>query len=298
MRRNNIHCVFIYDTGAPPEKQGEREERAQAREKLEQKIYNLEDALDHYHKTSEILPILIEFNKKRKSKSDFNMKRLLRKEEAISIPEITQEIEKIKNQAVHISSDDFKITKILFDILKVPYFQAPLEAETMCSDLCIRKQVDAVISEDTDVLAYSSPIFLTKLNTQNDTCVEINYEHIIESLEITSDQFLDLCIMCGTDYNKNIYKVGPEKAFKLLKEHGTIDDLLNKNVLDISVLKHKRGRELFREYTKSNVEIAYCGDPDIQQLQEFIHKYNVRINLQSFYKSCAPAKLVFDEEDS
>ena len=147
MRRNNIHCVFIYDTGSPPEKQGEKEERAEAREKLEQKVYDLEDALDHYHKTSEILPILIEFDKKRKTKANLNMKRLLKKDDAISIPELTQEIQKIKNQAVHISSKDFEITKILFDVLKVPYFQAPLEAETMCSDICIRKQVDAVISE-------------------------------------------------------------------------------------------------------------------------------------------------------
>lgn len=299
MRRNNIHCVFIYDTGSPPEKQGEKEERAEAREKLEQKVYDLEDALDHYHKTSEILPILIEFDKKRKTKANLNMKRLLKKDDAISIPELTQEIQKIKNQAVHISSKDFEITKILFDVLKVPYFQAPLEAETMCSDICIRKQVDAVISEDTDVLAYSSPVFLTKLNTQNDTCVEIRYENILQSLDISSDQFLDLCIMCGTDYNKNIYKVGPEKAFKFLKEHGTIDDLLNKGVLDetsISVLKHVRVRELFRKYTKSDVLISYCGDPDKEKLQEFIYKYNVRINLESFYKSCAPAKLVFEED--
>ena len=121
----------------------------------------------------------------------------------------------------------------------------------------------------------------------------------LQSLDISSDQFLDLCIMCGTDYNKNIYKVGPEKAFKLLKEHGTIDDLLNKSVLDeasISVLKHVRVRELFRKYTKSDVLISYCGDPDKEKLQEFIYKYNVRINLDSFYRSCAPAKLVFEEE--
>lgn len=294
MRRNNIHCVFIYDTGSPPEKQNEKKERSEARDKIEQKVYDLESALDHFHNTSEILPILLEFNKKRTT-----MKRLLtKKESSINIHEITQEIQKVKSQLVSITSADFEKTKKLFDILKVPYFQAPLEAETMCSDLCISGQVDAVISEDTDVLAYGSPIFLTKLNTKDDTCIEINYSNILELLELTSDQFLDLCIMCGTDYNKNIFRIGPEKAYKLIKEYESIDFISEKGNIDVSILNHNRSRELFRKYQKSVIDIPYCGEPNFNILEEFIFKHNIKTNLQSFKKSCAPAEIIFIEEDN
>lgn len=294
MRRNNIHCVFIYDTGSPPEKQNEKKERSEARDKIEQKVYDLEDALDHFHNTSEILPILSEFSKKRVS-----MKRLLtRKDQSINIHEITQEIQKVKSQIVSITSADFEITKKLFDILKVPYFQAPLEAETMCSDLCITNRIDAVISEDTDVLAYGSPVFLTKLNTKDDTCVELKYSDILENLELSSDQFLDLCIMCGTDYNKNIYRIGPEKAYKLIKDYGSIEAISERGGIDVSILNHKRGRELFREYQKSIIDIPYCGDPDFTVLESFVFKHNVRINLQFFKKACASAEIVFIEEDN
>ena len=34
LRRNEIHCVFIYDTSAPPEKNDERAERRKQQEKL------------------------------------------------------------------------------------------------------------------------------------------------------------------------------------------------------------------------------------------------------------------------
>lgn len=305
MRRNNIHCVFIYDSGAPPEKSAEQAERRETREKLREKVNEIEQSVLEYKENGTISETLIEFNKKlSKRRGDTNMKKLLRrdvKEEEIKesdLAEMEEELVKIKNQVISISSKDFELTKILFDIINVPYFQAPLEAETMCSDICIRKQVDAVISEDTDVLAYGAPVFLTKLNTHNDTCTEIKYDRVLEELEITSDQFLDLCIMCGCDYNKNIFRVGPEKAYKLIKEHGTIDDLHNKGVIkDISVLKHNRGRELFRNYEKSNVSIPYCGQPDFKRLQEFVFKYNVNVNLSSFHKACSPAVLVFTEEE-
>jgi 5'-3' exonuclease len=305
MRRNNIHCVFIYDSGAPPEKGAEQAERRETREKLRQKVLEIEEALLDYKENGNISQTIIDFNKKlSKRRGDTNMKKLLRrdiKEDEIKdsdLAEMDEELIKIKNQVISISSTDFDLTKILFDIINVPYFQAPLEAETMCADICIRKQVDAVISEDTDVLAYGAPIFLTKLNTHNDTCTEIKYNDVIKELDISSPQFLDLCIMCGCDYNKNIFRIGPEKAYKLLKEHGNIDDLHNKGVLkDISVLKHNRSRELFRNYQKSNVSIPYCGQPDFKKLQEFVFKHNVSINLSSFHKACSPAVLVFTEEE-
>jgi len=305
MRRNNIHCVFIYDSGAPPEKGAEQAERRETREKLRQKVLEIEEALLDYKENGNLSQTIIDFNKKlSKRRGDTNMKKLLRrdiKEDEIKdsdVAEMDEELIKIKNQVISISSTDFDLTKVLFDIINVPYFQAPLEAETMCADICIRKQVDAVISEDTDVLAYGAPIFLTKLNTHNDTCTEIKYNDILKELEISSPQFLDLCIMCGCDYNKNIFRIGPEKAYKLLKEHGTIDDLHNKGVLkDISVLKHNRSRELFRNYQKSNVSIPYCGQPDFKKLQEFVFKHNISINLSSFHKACSPAVLVFTEED-
>jgi len=40
------------------------------------------------------------------------------------------------------------------------------------------------------------------------------------------DEFIDLCILCGCDYTQNIGNVGPVKAFKLIQEHKTIENVL------------------------------------------------------------------------
>ena len=68
--------------------------------------------------------------------------------------------------------------------------------------------------------------------------------------------------MCGTDYNKNIFRVGPEKAYKYILKHKTIENIAIEAKIDVGVLKHIRGREMFTEYDRVNIDkIAFCGIP-------------------------------------
>ena len=41
-------------------------------------------------------------------------------------------------------------------------------------------------------------------------------------------QFVDLCILCGCDYMDKIGGMGPVSAFKMIKECGTIENVLQK----------------------------------------------------------------------
>ena len=40
------------------------------------------------------------------------------------------------------------------------------------------------------------------------------------------EEFIDLCILCGCDYTEWIEGVGPVTAFKLMKQHGSIEKVL------------------------------------------------------------------------
>lgn len=297
LRRNEIHCIFIYDNGAPPEKKDERNERKESRDKMEEKIFMLSDALDDFYKTGEIKECLIELFEKRKVSKDIPKKRLLKnKKMKVDMNWVEWKIKKMKSYILNITQKDFQLTKDLFDILDVPWCMAPLEAETMCSDLCKKGLVDGVLSEDTDVLAYKSPIFLTKLNNRTETCIRIKYKDVLESLELNDKQFLDFCIMCGTDYNKNIYRVGPEKAYKLIKEHGSIENIEKNTKLDTSVLKYKKSRELFTEYKKSDLEkIKYCGKPDFTKLKEFSFKNNIKLDIEGMKSSFVREMVIIED---
>jgi len=295
LRRNNIHACFIYDTKAPEEKNEERKDRREKRDKLDERIAQLCIALDKAKMTNEFDPILLDLIKD--SENSVGRKRLLGPNPGkirIDIDEIERQVERVKKQSVKLSSVEFDLTKSIFQILGVPHFNAPGEAETTCAHLCKKGEVDFVLSEDTDVLAYGAPFFLTKINTSSDTCVLISYDEVLSALDFSREEFLDLCIMFGTDYNKNIFKIGPEKAFKLLNEHRTIEKVAESGI-DVSPLKHVRVRELFQEYEQFNEHIPYCKPADYNKLSEFMFKHNIRFNIEKLKRDLAPPELSFED---
>lgn len=284
LRRNEIHCVFIFDGEAPKEKTAEKAKRKEEKEKLINYVCDLEDALNTYHKTNVIEPILLNLYSQRKE----SPKRLLggKKDSKFDIIWVEEKIRQKRQQIINIVPDDYNHVRELFDILRVPYLTAIGEAEKMCAKLSIDNLVDAVLSEDTDVLAYGAPNFMSKIDTYQDTCMLINYDHMLALMDITQDQFLDLCIMCGTDYNDNIPKVGSYTAFKHLLVHKSIEEIGKNTSLNISILSHERGRELFTIFPDYKVDnIPYCGRPDFDLLKNFLSKHHINIDIKDLQRN-------------
>ena len=295
LRRNQIHCVFIFDGKSPIEKDEEKLKRRNERLKLEKKVFDLEESLEEYHKTGIIKESLIDLYKKRKTNN-----RLLNisKEDSIDIKWIEEKIKSKRSQLYEITPEDYENIKKIFDILKVPYFIAPWEAEKMCAKLNIDGIVDAVLSEDTDVMAYGTPCFLSKIDTSQDICVSINKDKLLTGLDLTYEQFLDLCIMCGTDYNENIPKIGSKTAYKHICKYKSIEDFSTETKIDIAILKHIRVRELFTYFENEDVKVVpYCGHPDFELLEKFIKEHNIYISFEQLRKDFTLNILVFEESD-
>lgn len=283
LREYNIHCVFIYDNGCPEEKLREREKRSKNKENLETKASELHADIEQYHLTNEVSERL---SKIYESCLDKKVSLLQpNKKKTFDIKIIENELKKIESQIVHVSKEDFELTKSLFKIMGIPYFNAELEGETTCAHMCIDKKVDAVLTEDTDVLAYNTPMFLTKLNLSNDTVTVLNIENILREIGMTFIQFRDLCIMSGTDYNENIHLIGSEKAYKLLLKYGDIDEIGKHIDKDISVLNHVRVRELFSFTKECEIVVPFCQTPDFESLEKFLFSNNCRIDINRIKKS-------------
>ena len=298
LRNNEIHCIFVFDThtNAPQEKSKEREKRTEQKEKQELQLFELQIAVDKYYSTGEIDPLLIEVSKKRMGNQP---KKLLRVDENILDMKLVEEhLQRLKCYTVKVDEDDFLLAKEMFDILNVPYDQAEGEAEKTCSTMCVHNQVEAVLSEDTDIMVYETPKFLSKIDTKTNTCVEVDYPKLLEELEFTSSQFRDFCIMCGNDYNSNIPKVGPVNAYKLIKQYGSIDEIQKQTKYNITVLNHIKSRELFTVPPSFELKVSYCGEPDLEELEKFIFKNNCKVNMDKVRKSFAPKEMIFvsDEE--
>lgn len=267
LRRNNIHCIFIYDTKSLPDKEQEKKERYDQKQKSIDRMLDLEEALDDYHKNGVTRKCLIDLYNKRNNLDKNNVN--------IDMNIVEGYVNKIKNYTVEIYPEDFDITKKLFDILKVPYYNSPNEGERLCVELMNKKLVDAVLTEDTDVLAYGVDTFLFDIDMGRGLCRRIRYDSLLEGMNMTREQFTDLCIMLGCDYNSNIPKVGPVNALKLIKQYNSIDNIKNQGY-DTDILKYERMREIFSDVNETDIkEVKWCGVPDFVELEEFIAKNNV-----------------------
>ncbi|KAJ2685265.1 hypothetical protein H4R19_006815 [Coemansia spiralis] len=49
-----------------------------------------------------------------------------------------------------------------------------------------------------------------------------------EELGLSRAAFVDMCILCGTDFSSTLKKVGPITALRLIREHGSIERVLER----------------------------------------------------------------------
>jgi 5'-3' exonuclease len=211
------------------------------------------------------------------------------------IKSVDREILKLQNTISTIKTEDFMLTKEFFKSCNIPFIDAEGEAEATCCALAKQGYVSAVLTEDTDVLAYGVPIMLHKIDYVNQNWIEINYDMILEELNLTSTQFLDFCILCSTDYNHNLYKIGPEKAYKLISEVKSIDNI--SKTIDISILNHKRVREIFNKPILFPFDkVSLCGFPNKEEFEKLYFLNNCKFDIQTFYKSLTTS-IFHDFED-
>lgn len=293
LRKWNIHMVFVFDSKAPPEKDREKEERRQARKKNEERVVKLEsiwmeERINYMRDDSKIEIASIK---------DEQLRNILQKKKNNwTRYDIDVEVDRLRKTIFSITTQDIELTKQLFEICCIPYMLAIGEAEATCSILSRQGHVYGVLTEDTDVLAYGCPNMLLKLDFEEETVFEICLEKVLNQIEMDENQFLDFCIMCGTDYNQNLFRIGPDKAFKLLKKYKNLDELLKYkgNEIPIESLNHKRVKEIFQKVNISlEKPIQYCGIPEYKNLQMFCFHNNIAYDNKTIEEIFSRKDIIF-----
>ena len=135
--------------------------------------------------------------------------------------------------------------KTMLRLMGLPVIEAPVEAEAQCVTLAKHKKVDAVASEDMDCLTFGATLQIrgfTQRKNKNDPIIEIELSVVLKELELTMDEFIDFCILCGSDYTQTIEGLGPNTALKLIKEFKTIEKVLEE-LRKKNAEKVKEGKE-------------------------------------------------------
>ena len=76
----------------------------------------------------------------------------------------------------------------------------------------------------------------------------IDHKAILESLGLTHEEFIDLCILCGSDYTATINGMGPVTAYRYILENRNIEGVLKRIALDNQNPKKKKPMIVPEEY--------------------------------------------------
>ncbi|KAH6772603.1 5'-3' exonuclease family protein [Perilla frutescens var. hirtella] len=140
-----------------------------------------------------------------------------------------EDIEKFSKRTVKVTRQHNEDCRKLLRLMGVPVIEAPSEAEAQCAALCKASKVYAVASEDMDSLTFGAPKFLRHLmdpSSKKIPVMEFEVSKVLEELDLTMDQFIDLCILSGCDYCDSIRGIGGMTALKLIRQHGSIENIL------------------------------------------------------------------------
>jgi hypothetical protein len=69
--------------------------------------------------------------------------------------------------------------------------------------------------------------------------IELELDSVLKELEMSMDEFVDFCILCGSDYTKSIDGLGPSTAYKMIKEFKNIEGVLE----EIKDINNQRAKD-------------------------------------------------------
>jgi 5'-3' exonuclease len=132
--------------------------------------------------------------------------------------EITIEMDKLKKQFVRIKREDIESVKTLMDLYGVTYIEAEGEADQICAEMVITKKAWACLSDDMDLFVYGCTRVMRHFSLMNHTIVFYNINSILRELQMPMNEFREVMILSGTDYNIH-QKITLYKAMKYYDEY-------------------------------------------------------------------------------
>jgi hypothetical protein len=141
----------------------------------------------------------------------------------------SNELKRLKRSIVSLKNTDIRNVKTLMDHYGVSYLTSEGEADTLCAELVKTNKVDYCLSDDTDMFLYNCPKILRSISLLHHTVIEYDTSKVFNELNMSYDEFCDVMILSGTDYNNNILDLNI-----LMKEFYRYKDCQSDNTESIS----------------------------------------------------------------
>ncbi len=229
---NGIRPVYVFDGEPPAFKEGTREERIKTRKEAEEK-----------------------------------WKKALEEERY-------EDAKKYAQATSRLTGEMIQEAKELLQGLGLPYVEAPSEGEAQASAMAKEGLVYGCASQDYDSLLFGAPILLRNISITGRRKIpgkdkyivvepeEIHLEETLQLIGLTREKLIWIGLLCGTDYNKKVPRVGPKTALKIVKEIDSLKELT-------SYVKEKYNHE-FAENLEEIVN--FFMNPPVVKIKKLLFK--------------------------
>ncbi|CAN6454365.1 unnamed protein product [Victoria cruziana] len=104
---------------------------------------------------------------------------------------------------------------------KIDYIVAPYEADAQLAFLSINQRVEAIITEDSDLIPFGCNKIIFKMNKYGDGLL-FQYARLQQNKELnlagfTKQMLLEMCILSGCDYLQSLPGMGPKRAHAMVR---------------------------------------------------------------------------------
>jgi 5'-3' exonuclease len=202
------------------------------------------------------------------------------------------ELAKYKRDSTKISAVEIEEVKKMMVLMGIEYYQADNEADGVCVYMAndTKSNIWGCLSEDTDMFVYGCKKTLRYISLMNHTVVIYDQRIILKSLNMTQNDFVEMCIVAGSDYNIG-NKVSIYCVYKLYQQYIKnkveipfmywIDSPLIKNISIKEITKIKEiysKRCMNNSFTQTNKNIKEYDmggyNKENAALYSFLEKYN------------------------
>ncbi len=171
----------------------------------------------------------------------------------MNVSDIHSRMEWCEKKSMRLKNEHIQFFCMLCLQYEVPYIFSSGEADPLLANLCKEGVIQAVISEDTDMIPFGTPLVLRDFHFYSDEITVFHTNLILNHLNLTPLQMIDWCILMGNDYNNRLKGYKPLDSLELIREHGNIEKIfdllfiqLGKNVPESIAYQDIRGIYLQR----------------------------------------------------
>lgn len=161
-----------------------------------------------------------------------------------------EEYIKLMKKSCYIDSKQIQDIQQLLDLIGVPNIQAPygVDAEAQCAALS-----PYIVSNDWDTLLFGGRVMIKNLSSHGNI-EKVSLHKLLEELNLTLPQFIDISIILGTDYCEHIKGISPTFVYEKYKDFldlkQFVEYLINENA------KYEKPRYIIPENFLVDAKIA------------------------------------------